>query len=94
MRSFLIRECSEEDLSFENSLKFGKNCRRRYLSLCCALEPNLSVKAKEDLATALVRIMHKQQMAKYFLCDLIMSEVDVLGMLVIIFGRWRHLGSF
>ncbi|VDN30043.1 unnamed protein product [Gongylonema pulchrum] len=50
--------------------------KRRYLSLCCALEPNLSVKAKEDLATALVRIMHKQQMAKHFLCDLIMSEVD------------------
>ncbi|VDM95381.1 unnamed protein product [Thelazia callipaeda] len=52
--------------------------KKHYLSLCCALEPTLSVKAKEDLATALVRIMHKLRMAKHFLCDLIMSEVDVL----------------
>uniref|UniRef100_A0A915Q1A1 Ras-GAP domain-containing protein n=1 Tax=Setaria digitata TaxID=48799 RepID=A0A915Q1A1_9BILA len=52
--------------------------KRHYLSLCCALEPTLSVKAKEDLATVLVRIMHKLHMTKHFLCDLIMSEVDVL----------------
>uniref|UniRef100_A0A915A6L5 Ras GTPase-activating protein gap-2 n=1 Tax=Parascaris univalens TaxID=6257 RepID=A0A915A6L5_PARUN len=52
--------------------------RLRYLSLCLALEPLLGVRAKEDFATALVRIMHKQRMAKEFLCDLIMCEVDVL----------------
>ncbi|VDK74996.1 unnamed protein product [Litomosoides sigmodontis] len=52
--------------------------KQYYLSLCCVLEPTLSVKAKEDLATVLVRIMHKLRMAKHFLCDLIMSEVDVL----------------
>ncbi|KAL3990743.1 GTPase-activator protein for Ras-like GTPase family protein [Acanthocheilonema viteae] len=52
--------------------------KQYYLSLCCVLEPTLSVKAKEDLATVLVRIMHKLHMAKHFLCDLIMSEVDVL----------------
>ncbi|CAG9536425.1 unnamed protein product [Cercopithifilaria johnstoni] len=52
--------------------------KQYYLSLCCVLEPTLSVKAKEDLATVLVRIMYKLHMAKHFLCDLIMSEVDVL----------------
>ncbi|VDK21072.1 unnamed protein product [Anisakis simplex] len=52
--------------------------RLHYLSLCLALEPLLGVKAKEDCATAMVRIMHKQRLAKEFLCDLIMSEVDVL----------------
>ncbi|MCP9265225.1 Ras GTPase-activating protein gap-2 [Dirofilaria immitis] len=52
--------------------------KQYYLSLCRILEPTLGVKAKEDLATVLVRIMHKLHMAKHFLCDLIMSEVDVL----------------
>uniref|UniRef100_A0A9J2Q6L1 Ras-GAP domain-containing protein n=1 Tax=Ascaris lumbricoides TaxID=6252 RepID=A0A9J2Q6L1_ASCLU len=59
-------------------VKVNENCRLRYLSLCLALEPLLGVRAKEDFATALVRIMHKQRMAKEFLCDLIMCEVDVL----------------
>jgi hypothetical protein len=49
-----------------------------YLPLCLHLEPILGVKAKEDLATSLVRILHKQQLAESFLCNLIMSEVEVL----------------
>uniref|UniRef100_A0AC35UIK1 Ras-GAP domain-containing protein n=1 Tax=Rhabditophanes sp. KR3021 TaxID=114890 RepID=A0AC35UIK1_9BILA len=49
-----------------------------YLPLCLALEPLLSVKAKEDFAISMVKILHKQSTAKEFLCDLIMSEVDVL----------------
>jgi len=49
-----------------------------YLPLCLKLEPLLGVRAKEDLATSLVRILHKQQLVKEFLCDLVMSEVDVL----------------
>uniref|UniRef100_A0A1I7XVD5 Ras-GAP domain-containing protein n=1 Tax=Heterorhabditis bacteriophora TaxID=37862 RepID=A0A1I7XVD5_HETBA len=49
-----------------------------YLPLCNHLEPMLSVKAKEDFATSLVRILHRQKMAKDFLCDLIMSEVEAL----------------
>ena len=53
--------------------------RFRYLPLCLALEPLLGVKAKEDFATSLVRIMHEQRIAKEFLGDVIMSEVDVLG---------------
>ncbi|CAI4233262.1 unnamed protein product [Auanema sp. JU1783] len=49
-----------------------------YLPLCAQLEPVLSVKAKEDFATTLVRILHRQKLAKDFLCDLIMSEVNML----------------
>ena len=50
-----------------------------YMPLCTQLEPILSVKAKEDFATSIVRILHKKKLAKEFLCDLIMVEVDALG---------------
>ncbi|PAV61152.1 hypothetical protein WR25_22481 isoform C [Diploscapter pachys] len=49
-----------------------------YMPLCTQLEPILSVKAKEDFATSIVRILHKKKLAKEFLCDLIMVEVDAL----------------
>uniref|UniRef100_A0A915ECY1 Ras GTPase-activating protein n=1 Tax=Ditylenchus dipsaci TaxID=166011 RepID=A0A915ECY1_9BILA len=49
-----------------------------YLPLCLILEPVLGVKAKEDLATSLVRILHKKRLVKEFLCDLIMAEVNAL----------------
>ncbi|KAK6760095.1 hypothetical protein RB195_021563 [Necator americanus] len=49
-----------------------------YLPLCIHLEPVLTVRAKEDLATALVRVLHKQKLANDFLCELVMSEVDSL----------------
>ncbi|VDN50793.1 unnamed protein product [Dracunculus medinensis] len=52
--------------------------RYRYLSLCKALEPLLGVKAKEDFATSLVRVMHNQKLVKDFLCDLIISEIEML----------------
>ncbi|CEF64009.1 Probable Ras GTPase-activating protein [Strongyloides ratti] len=52
--------------------------KENYLPLCLALEPILSVKAKEDFANSLVRILHKHRCIKEFLCDLIMSEVNVL----------------
>lgn len=49
-----------------------------YLPLCEQLEPVLNVRDKEDLATSLVRIMYKQNLAKDFLSDLIMKEVSKL----------------
>ncbi|KAK0400759.1 hypothetical protein QR680_015437 [Steinernema hermaphroditum] len=49
-----------------------------YLPMCRTLEPVLGVKAKEDIATSLVRILHKPRLVKDFLCDLVMSEVDEL----------------
>jgi RAS protein activator-like 2 len=61
--------------AYDRLLHFVKH---NYLSLSLALEPILGVKAKEDFATSLVRILHKQRMAVDFLCDLIMSEVEAL----------------
>ncbi|GMT32805.1 hypothetical protein PFISCL1PPCAC_24102, partial [Pristionchus fissidentatus] len=49
-----------------------------YLPLCVQLEPILGVKAKEDLSTSLVRILHEQGRARGFLVDLVLSEVDLL----------------
>lgn len=49
-----------------------------YLPLCENLEPVLGVRDKEDVATSLVRIMYKQNLATDFLCDLIMKEVEKL----------------
>lgn len=49
-----------------------------YLPLCEQLEPILAVRVKEDFATSLVRILYKQNMAKEFLCQLVMREVEQL----------------
>lgn len=46
-----------------------------YRGLAAALEPALSVKAKEDLATSLVRVLQKRGLAARFLADLVMAEV-------------------
>uniref|UniRef100_A0A914YP66 Uncharacterized protein n=1 Tax=Panagrolaimus superbus TaxID=310955 RepID=A0A914YP66_9BILA len=67
-------------LPLSNYNKLSDFIKELYLPLCLHLEPILNVKAKEDLATSLVRILHKQQLAESFLCNLIMSEVDVLGL--------------
>lgn len=49
-----------------------------YLPLCNSLETCLAVKLKEDFATCLVKILHKQRVIKDFLCDIIMSEIGQL----------------
>ncbi|GMR32164.1 hypothetical protein PMAYCL1PPCAC_02359 [Pristionchus mayeri] len=49
-----------------------------YLPLCVQLEPILGVKAKEDLSTSLVRILHEQGRARGFLVDLVLAEIDLL----------------
>ena len=50
-----------------------------YCKLCEVLEPVVSVKDKEDIATCLVHIMQKLNKAKDFLTDIIMTEVSQLG---------------
>ncbi|XP_067129994.1 ras GTPase-activating protein nGAP isoform X3 [Centruroides vittatus] len=46
--------------------------------LCEMLEPVIGVRAKEDIATALVHIMHKENMAKEFLAEVVMADIDKL----------------
>ena len=43
-----------------------------YALLCEVLEPNISVKAKEEVATSLVRVLHKVGKANDFLVDITM----------------------
>lgn len=50
-----------------------------YRPLCEVLEPAIGVKAKEDISTALVHIMQKQGLAKEFLADIVMMDIDRIG---------------
>jgi len=50
-----------------------------YKPLCDALEPVISVKAKEDIATAMVHIMQREGMAQQFLADIVMIDIDRIG---------------
>jgi RAS protein activator-like 2 len=43
------------------------------------LEPAVGVKAKEDIATALVHIMHREGLAREFLADIVMLDIDRVG---------------
>lgn len=47
-----------------------------YAALCETLEPAISVKTKEDVATALVHVMQKEGLARDFLADVVMMDVD------------------
>lgn len=47
--------------------------------MCEALEPVISVKAKEDIATAMVHIMQREGMAQQFLADIVMIDIDRIG---------------
>jgi hypothetical protein len=44
------------------------------------LESVLSVKAKEDLATALVHVLHHEGLAKEFIAELALQEILKSGM--------------
>jgi hypothetical protein len=49
------------------------------LNICELLEPAVGVKAKEDIATALVNVMQKEGLAKNFLADVVMLDIDRVG---------------
>lgn len=49
-----------------------------FLSLCRHMETCLGVKLKEDFATCLVKILHRQRVVKQFLADIIMDEIEKL----------------
>ncbi|GAV02560.1 hypothetical protein RvY_13106-2 [Ramazzottius varieornatus] len=49
-----------------------------YAQLCRFLEPRVGIKAKEELATTMVHIMHKLGLSSVFLVDVVMEELNVL----------------
>ena len=55
------------------------------MNLVEVLEPQISVKTKDEIATTMVNILQKLGKATDFLSDIVMAEVDKLGKLLQIF---------
>ena len=55
--------------------------KSNYQSMVERLEPLLSVRAKEDVSCSLVHILQREQMARKFLCDTVISEIPKHGAL-------------
>nr|XP_045583264.1 uncharacterized protein LOC123746068 isoform X2 [Procambarus clarkii] len=55
---------------------FLQYVKANYSMVCELLEPVISVKAKEDIATAMIHIMQREGIARNFLADLVMMEID------------------
>ena len=56
--------------------EFIQYLKSDYKPLCEVLEPVIGVKAKEDIATALVHVMQREGLAKQFLADIVMMDID------------------
>ncbi|XP_058801662.1 ras GTPase-activating protein raskol isoform X2 [Phymastichus coffea] len=55
--------------------EFLEYLKTDYQALCEKLEPVIGVKAKEDIATALVAVMQREKRAPQFLADLVMMDI-------------------
>ncbi|KAJ8673025.1 hypothetical protein QAD02_004286, partial [Eretmocerus hayati] len=55
--------------------EFLEYLKTDYAALCEKLEPVIGVKAKEDIATALVAVMQREKRAPQFLADLVMMDI-------------------
>ncbi|XP_050466084.1 ras GTPase-activating protein raskol isoform X1 [Cataglyphis hispanica] len=55
--------------------EFLEYLKTDYAPLCEKLEPVIGVKAKEDIATALVAVMQREKKAPQFLADLVMMDI-------------------
>ncbi|XP_075227066.1 ras GTPase-activating protein raskol isoform X3 [Lycorma delicatula] len=56
--------------------EFLQYLKTDYKSICEVLEPVIGVKAKEDIATALVHVMQREGLAKEFLADIVMMDIE------------------
>ena len=56
--------------------EFLEYLKTDYMTVCELLEPAIGVKAKEDIATALVAVMQREGYAQKFLSDIVMADVD------------------
>ena len=59
--------------------EFLEHLKSDYGALCEKLEPVIGVKAKEDIATALVSVMQREKRAPQFLADLVMMDIHRIG---------------
>lgn len=61
--------------------------RTDYRPICEVLEPVVGVKAKEDIATAMIHVLHSEGLARQFLADVVMMDVDRVG-------TYKNKGSY
>lgn len=70
--------------------EFLEYLKTDYALLCEKLEPVIGVKAKEDIATALVAVMQREKKAPQFLADLVMMDIHRIGKLFFSFFLLYH----